>query len=143
MSATPADAQWREGIEQVHREAAGLLRVHLVKPADSVHLIAAAILGEPTPLLLLQAITQAARQIRKAPRRLPVLCLCCPRPIRKPEGVTFCVTLPDIDRPGMAIGSAICPECAKNAEANALQGLRRLWPELRAITVTDPRGGTA
>lgn len=110
----------REGIEQVHRESAGLLCVHLVKPSDGAGLIAAAVLGHRESSQLLLVIAQAARQIRQAPSRQLTLCLCCPRPIPKPEGVTFCITLPDVDQPNLALASAICPECGKNAAANAL-----------------------
>ncbi len=81
MSAS--DTAWRDGVQAVNDEAAGLLDVNIVDASAGVDLLVDAMRGDPEAAALLQAIRQAADRVRKAPRRQPALCICCPRSVKR------------------------------------------------------------
>src|SRR5690242_2805418 len=108
----PTKDELYSGIKSVNDESGGLLRIDLVMPSHGPALVAAALFGDPQAAWLLTMIAQTSRRIRKAPKRLPVLCSACPRPIRKLDGVTFGVTLPAVDAPAQGLAFAICPKCS-------------------------------
>ena len=134
MSATKG---WAEAIGEVHREFAGALNVNIVTAAAGVQLVAASMLGDPEATMLLRAILDSAAWIKRAPRQQPVLCMCCPQPIRRITPATvFGVAAPAIATPGRAIGFAFCDACGERPGelmAKATEGLRRIWPDMREI----------
>ena len=137
------DTEWRAGMMRAQQESGGMMCVYLATPQDGAALIGAALTGDAMAARVLQMIAETAGQIRSSARKKPALCLCCPRSIRSLAGVVFCIAVPEIEHPTRAIGTAICPRCAPKGKAGALEGLRRLWPELRPITITNPEGGRA
>ncbi len=135
------------GILAVSAESGGAIHVTIVTPETGVELIALAALGNAEAAMLLRAVVGAANWIKRAPRQKPVLCMCCPRPVRLVTGATvFGVAAPAKESPVQAIGFAFCDRCGERPTellGKAAAGLRRIWPDLREIAVTHPGGGRA
>jgi hypothetical protein len=129
-------AAWESGIRAVHAESGGLLQIHVFAPGDVGALLADALMGDATAGRLFRAINNSIKQIGAAPRRKPVLCLCCPRAIRLRDQFSIVVTVPHHEAPTRALGSALCQRCTVAPEPlmpRVVTGLRRIWPEVRAI----------
>jgi hypothetical protein len=141
------DAAWRDGIQAVNDESAGLLDVDIVDALAGADLLVRATRGDKEAAALFLAVTQAATRIKQAPRRKPALCICCPRSIKRLTAATvFGVAAPAIANPTGAIGFAFCDRCSADRTtlaAKAAEGLRRIWPDLRPVTVSHPTGGRA
>lgn len=74
-----------------------------------------------------------------------MLCGSCPRPLLNNE-FSFVITRPACDDPINAVALAICRKCGTTREdiqQKAVIALRRIWPDLRPITITNPAGGRA
>jgi hypothetical protein len=142
-----ASVAWRDGIQAVNDEAAGVLDVSIIDYLAGAVLMANAALGDHESAALLLAVRQAATRIKQAPRRKPALCICCPRAIKRLTAETvFGVATPAIANPTGAIGFVFCDKCAADRTtltAKAAEGLRRIWPDLRPIEITHPVGGRA
>jgi hypothetical protein len=140
-------SEWRKGVFDIHNEAAGLLDVDIIDAVRGADLIGDAIQGDREALTLLRAVAQAATRIKDAPRRTPSLCLCCPRVIRRLTPATiFGVARPSIARPSNALAFAFCDRCSAdrgNLAAKTAEGLRRIWPDIRAVEISHPEGGRA
>lgn len=134
-----------KGIAHFQSEAGGLMELVVVRPVDAIDVMADALAGDSRAVCVLKAIEQAADAIRNAPRRLPMLCASCPRPLRG-SGYAFAVGLPDTDRPTHGLALAVCTRCATergDIQAKATAALRRVFPDLRPVAVTHPAGGRA
>jgi hypothetical protein len=154
MSAAPGgsrpndDQQWRDAIRVAHDESCGgVFDISIIDAAAWGELLGHVILGSRSAAMLAEAVMHASQRIRKAPRRLPSLCVCCPRLIRRvtPETV-FGVAVPSNPAATAAVAFAFCSKCSADRAAlpaKATEGLRRIWPDLRPITVTHPMGGCA
>ena len=144
MSDTKA---WTDAVGEIHCEAAGLLDVSIVDARSGIELIADAILGDRKAVGLLQAVAQAAQHVRQAPRRKPVLCFCCPREVKRiTVDTVFGIAVPATANPTGALGFVFCGKCAADRgtlAARAVDGLKRIWPDSRPVTVTHPAGGYA
>ena len=138
---------WAEGVQRVSDEAAGVIQLDIIQHADLTELLAHAILGDPEAVRLANMASSVLRRIAAAPRRKPMLCGSCPRPLKlKGHRFSVVIALPGRDQPSNALSMAICHRCATSHEAvesKAVQALRRIWPDLRPITVTHPTGGQA
>ncbi len=146
-SARHADTAWLTGMQAVNDEAVGLLDVSIIDASAGVDLLVDAMRGDPEAAALLQAIRQAADRVRKAPRRHPALCICCPRSVKRIRpGTVFGIAVPATPNPTGAIGFVFCDRCAADRNtlaAKAADGLRRIWPTLRQVEITHPEGGRA
>jgi hypothetical protein len=134
-----------EGFEAVHREAAGLLTLDIIRPERFVELVVASMSGDAEAARLVQSAVNTVARIEKAPRREPKLCGCCPRTLRGSRFV-ICVANPAVDSPSGSIAFALCERCSGDDAAvrnNAAKALQRVWPDLRPITVSHPAGGRA
>lgn len=133
-------ASWRDGIQRVNDEAAGMLAVEIISPDTALDLLREAMSGSHASYVLFTAVTQAAQRVQSAPRKKPVLCVCCPRPIRRlSTDILFGVAVPATPSATSALGFAICGRCAEDRRAaleKAQAGLSRIWPGLRPVTVT-------
>jgi len=142
-----ADTAWLNGIQAINDEAAGMLDVNIIDATAGVEMIFDAAIGDVEAATLMRAVYQAAARIKKAPRRAPALCLCCPRAVRRLTPATiFGVARPAIAKPSNALAFAFCDKCSAdrgNRAAKAATGLRRIWPDLRTVEVTHPEGGRA
>ena len=141
------NSTWQTDVQSIHEEAAGLLDVNLIDASVGADLLISAALGNSESAALLDAIRQAAECVRSAPRRKPALCVCCPRSIRRITPTTvFGVARPAVPTPTGALAFAFCDRCSADRTAlavKATEGLRRIWPDLRQINITDAAGGHA
>jgi hypothetical protein len=140
-------SEWRVGVQDIHDEAAGLLNVDIVDPLRCFQLLAAAALGDYEASVLIQAVAQAGRAVKKAPPRKPTRCMCCPRVVRRISATTvFGVAYPATGNPSAALGFVFCDGCSSDHGTlveKATAGLRRIWPDLRPVVITHPVGGVA
>ncbi len=135
----------RDGIRQVHVEAGGLLELQVVQRADMSALILDALAGSDEAAQLLRLTQDTLAKIKAAPRREPMLCGACPRAL---QGGRFAIIIakPSCDDPTQGIAMAICTRCGPNLpgiQAAARTALQRIWPDLRPVVVTHPKGGRA
>jgi hypothetical protein len=143
MSASLADS-----VRRVHEAGGGILDVYLVDTKCAARLLRDAMHGDAKAAQLFGAVIETGKRIADAPHRSPVLCVSCPRCIRRVElDLVFGIATPSTEQePSAAIGFAICSRCAANRGAwmaKAEAGLRLIWPDLRPIIVTHPHGGRA
>ncbi len=134
-----------EGLARFQSEAGGMMELVVVRPTDAVDILADAFAGDSRAVTLMRAIEQAADAIRDAPRRLPMLCAACPRPLKHGR-YSFGVALPACDRPAHGLALAVCSRCATergDIQTMATAALRRLFPDLRPVAVTHADGGRA
>ena len=131
------NSDYADAIDRIHAESQGFLRLWFVKPEDGMHLTVASLCGDPWATGLLRATAQCAMRVMRAPRRKPSLCLCCPRAVRRLDGVMFCVAVPEVEHPEQALGAAVCPRCADAPDMGqrAIQAFRCIWPNIREIQV--------
>lgn len=141
------NSTWQMGVQSIHEEAAGVLDVNLIDASVGADLFISAALGNCESTALLAAIRKAAECVRSAPRRKPALCVSCPRSIRRITPTTvFGVARPAVPTPTGALAFAFCDRCSADPSTlavKATEGLRRIWPDLRPIKITDPFGGRA
>jgi hypothetical protein len=144
MSDPKAKEKWAAGMLAVTTEAAGLLEIQVIDAKLGAVLFGAAMAGDGEALVLFRAVSEAANQIRTAPRKRPTLCLCCPAAVRTITPTTvFVVAMPANARRACAVGAVYCDQCA--VDRNTLMrrttaAFRQVWPELRAIEVTHKAG---
>ncbi len=141
-----ATAAWQADMRSIHEQAGGVLELVVILPTDMPVLATRALFGDREAGAILTAMTYAETGIRKAPKRRPMLCVSCPRPLLGGR-YTHVVAIPSRDDPTKAIGLAVCHRCATEPDAitaKAVEGLRNgLWPDLRPVTLTNRTGGRA
>jgi hypothetical protein len=129
----------------IHHEAAGVLALNIIRPGDALNLVVASLEGGREATRLLRAVCDIVARVESAPRKKPMLCGCCPRPLRG-SGFVICVAVPDRDSPTNGLAFALCEHCSRDDTAllgKASSALRTIWPDLRPITITNPVGGHA
>lgn len=137
--------QWRDAVQRVRDEAVGLFRVQCIGPEDVAGLVLDCLAGNAEAAALMRGVVDTVARIESAPRRKPMLCGCCPRPLVG-SGFTVCLALPERDDPTSALGFALCNRCGADPAArneNALMALCSIWPSGRSVTVTHPEGARA
>jgi hypothetical protein len=132
----------RDGIQQVNDEAGGMLTLQVIERADMPAMIADALGGSAEAAQLLRLTNQVLANIQGAPRRRPMLCGSCPRVL---QGSRYAIIIarPACDDPTQGLSMAICPRCGPThgaIQAAAAVALRRIWPNLRPVTITHPGG---
>jgi hypothetical protein len=134
------NAAWRQGIERLQTEAGGALNIDIINAAAGAHLAARSMAGDYEAGVLLRAVAHAIAQIGRAPRSRPSLCVFCPRRIRRISPATvFGIASPAIVCPSNVLAFAFCDRCGSDPATlpeKARQGLQRIWPDLRPVTVT-------
>jgi hypothetical protein len=125
---------------RVQDEAAGMLTVDIIDSPAGSALLDRAIAGNYEAHVLFQAVAQAIARVHQAPRNRPVLCVCCPRPVRRVTPATvFGVAGPDTPTRTCAVGFVFCEKCGADRATlpeKARQGLSRIWPDLRPVTIS-------
>lgn len=143
MNALPS---WADGIRAVHDQAAGLLELEVVRPAEMVGILGAAMAGDPRAGLVATMLAGTVKRISAASRtRKPALCGSCPRRLLD-NRYSFVIARPSCDGPMNAVVLAICQKCGTGhdeIQQQAVVALKRLWPGLRPVAVTDKTGGHA
>jgi hypothetical protein len=137
---------WRRGIETVHREAAGVLDLIIVRPEEILLLSLSRMSGDQRANATAIAVTDAICGINEAAKTsAPKLCGSCPRELTD-NCYAVVVAMPQRDAPSAAIVMAICHGCATTEAGireKATEAFRSVWPDLRPITVTHQDGGRA
>jgi len=135
----------QEGVQRVSDEAGGLLTLQVIQQHDMPALMLDAVAGSDEAVQLLRLAKETLAGIEAAPRRRPMLCGACPRALRDGR-FAIIVAKPACDDPTQGIALAICPRCGPTygaIQAAAAVALRRIWPDLRAITITHSKAGRA
>ena len=135
----------QEGVQRVHNEAGGLLRLQVIRRSDLPGLALDALAGDAEAAELLRQAQDTAAAIEAAPRHRLMLCGSCPRGLRDRK-YAIVIARPACADPTTALAMAICPRCGPTPgaiQAAARVALRAIWPELRDIQVTHPEGGQA
>jgi hypothetical protein len=137
-------ATWEDGIRAAHAEAAGMLVMYLLDDSYVAAAYAAAVHGDQLAVRLIEVVHYSACQIDSAAHNDPVMCLCCPRPIRKTADIaTYAFVLPEVPSPERAIGSAVCAKCAGGRDLldRAMAAFQRhLWGDIRRIDISASCG---
>lgn len=120
----------------------------IVRPADLAFVVEEAAAGDPDAIRVLATVEDAVRRITAAPRRSPMHCASCPRPLLRKTAFAFAVVEASHENPTSGLAIAVCPRCATTPEQirqKAITALRKVWPDLslRPIAVTHPSGGHA
>lgn len=134
-----------EGLARFQSEAGGVMELVVVRPTDAVDILADVLAGDNQAVRLMRMLDQAATAIRSAAGRLPMLCASCPRPL-KGGRYSFGIALPACDSPAHGLALAVCTRCATergDIQTKATAALRRVFPDLRPVTVTHAAGGRA
>ncbi len=142
----PSKAEWGQAVHNVTQESAGAVEIAVVMAEELPGLLGEALLGNPRCLQLFQLVVQMLDHVKEAPQRDPVLCACCPRPVRQGSRFNVAVAIPARDNPHQALALVVCECCATEPDAvmaRATDGLRKIWPDLRTASVTHPEGGRA
>ena len=133
---------WKSDMQSLHNEAGGLMRLHVFRQVDAPELIGHAIAGDAEAVRLMRALNDALARINEAPRRYPLLCGSCPRPLRKTDFAVV-LALPHRDDPSLCLSMGICKRCGTEPdviEMKALDAFRRIWPDARPIAIPTPHG---
>ncbi len=136
---------WQSEMKAVPSEAGGLMRLHVVRPPDTACILGAMLAGDAEATRLIRVLVDTAVRIERAPRSRPMLCGCCPRPL-KGTGFAICVLYPERPDPTRCIAFAICARCSGShaeTEAKAMIAVKSIWPDSRPLTITDHIGGRA
>lgn len=132
-------------LTDLRHEAGGAIELVIVRPIDAPDVLARAVAGDPEAVKVFGALTNAARAVEDAPKKKPVLCATCPRPLRG-TGYTFGIVLPMRDDPQSGVAFGICVKCGTSLEAlqvKATKALHKIWPDLVPVEITHPGGGRA
>lgn len=135
------------GINSIQVEASGAMQVSLVSSETGRELVLASMLGDHEATAMMKAVAQSAMWIKQAASSRPILCVACPEAVRTVTPRTiFGVASPAKSDPGNLVAFAFCDACAANPNhlmAKAMEGLKRIWPDLRPTEITHPDGGCA
>ena len=141
--AEPPPLNLRDAIEGVDREGNGAIDIQLIAP-DAVEAVfrRAFLLADPDAESLAAGVIQQALRVANSPPDNPARCLGCDVPLPETPYTTVIVTGHAEDAEH-ALGAGVCLACAPTRVAaleHARSYLRKLWPELRPITVHPSRG---
>jgi hypothetical protein len=123
-------------------EADGIYRLHIVPPSTGRQIFEHAASGDAYSFGLALGLVQSLDRIRTAPPGSGAVCLVCPAILCADDPITFILTVANIDMPSTALGAALCPRCGAlpNLHARVATALRRVWPDLRPISISNAVG---
>ena len=131
-----------DGLTRIHAEAAGVLRLELIRPHDAVALTLGTLAGDPEAARRLRAIIECGQRVWRQRHRKPVICLCCDWRLRDTKGITFTLAFPAVDDPTIAVAAAICARCGATDTdtmlTHAAEAFKAIWPGLRPLEITHP-----
>ena len=126
-------------MEAISAESGGMVELIVVRPADMPGLLGDVLLGDAQATGIFRMVVDTIKRVDAAPKRAPMLCVSCPRALRK--GYAICIAIPAKDD-----ALAVCPRCGGDLaaiKAKATEGLKKFWPDLRSIEQTHTAGGRA
>lgn len=138
-------ASWVDGVQRIHDEAHGLLTMDVVRQGDVPGLIGAAMAGDADAARLVVLVNDCVTRIQSAPAKHPMECARCAKPLRAGR---FAIVIASASRDDarQGLGMAICQRCGPSPgaiQAAAVQALRLIWPDGRAIDITHLAAGHA
>ena len=124
-------------MQALQQEAGGMMEVFVVRQADAPELLGQVMAGDLDAARLINALCDALAGVKNAPRRAPMLCGSCPRPLRS---IDFSVVLAVPFRADAmrCIYVGICAKCATEHDAiraKAMGAFRRIWPDARPVAI--------
>jgi hypothetical protein len=127
-------------------EAGGLLTVHVISRDELPSLLRATMSGNARAAQLVRAVLASIDNVESAPKRSPMPCGACQRPVKHRSAYCVGVVLPDVDLPCRAVGFALCRHCCGTsaaADMAAIRAVRDVFPNARPIVITHRHGGRA
>lgn len=137
---------WASQMQALNDNAEGVLELHVVRPKDGAMLLIQAFGGDRESQRLLGWVRHVLRQVAAAPRRKPMLCASCPRPLRERDGFAVVIAVPGGINPEHCLTMGVCARCATAPDLireKVLGSLRKLWPDLRPFEITHNEAGHA
>lgn len=148
MNTLPKKSELQAGVEKLAAESGGLLTMDAVRTCDLPHLLTDALFGDAEAQALVKPVMHVMSKVASAPKRRPMLCASCPRPLREGDKFAAVVVRGAVDDPTRAITMAVCRRCGPTLgaiKAAAAVGLRGVFPEARDLGDVDLKqpGGRA
>jgi len=143
---TGTKAELRQTVSHVAAEGGGMIAFTAIRSRDIPLLLLEALAGDKEACSLLQAVEHGLAKIKGAPRRRPMLCAACPRPVRGGDRFAIAVLHGAVAQPTRAITLAVCQRCGPTPgaiRAAATVGIRRFFPDARPVEQTHFSGGHA
>lgn len=143
---TASKSELKRAVGQVATEGGGVIAFDAVRVRDLPLLLGEALGGSQEARMLLQAVERALTKIKEAPQRRPMLCAACPQPVRHGDKFAVVVLRGAAADACQAITMAVCRRCGPTPgaiKAAAAVGVRRFFPDARAIEPTHENGGRA
>lgn len=119
-----------------------MLGLDIVRGNDALDLITSAAAGDTHALVVLRAVSDTIAKIQSAPRRRPMLCACCPRSLLKHD-FAVAIASPEREDRQQGLALAVCTTCATSIPditAKVAVALRKIWPDLRQVTINSEAG---
>ena len=128
---------WLDGMRAIQEEGQGIASFVVILPEEIPGIISAAAEGNPGAMDRAQAVLGTAKRFATAPRREPLLCVSCPRRLKRG---CFAIVLVTPERPDRKNGMcfAICERCGETrgqVTARAHTVLKKIWPDSRQIEI--------
>lgn len=126
---------WRGRLRTIQEEARWLRGFYVILPSDIVGILVSGSEDNPQALELEEAIFDVTQRVGEAPRSEPVLCLCCPRPLR-PDRFAIVAVLSRRENRKRSMALAVCRKCGgtrAQVSEKAQDALRFVWPDARRI----------
>lgn len=136
----------QRGVERLAVESGGLVKFIGIQKRDEPVLVADVLNGCPEAQRVLRAVVHARSKIAGAPKRRPMLCATCPKPLRDGDKYAVVVVFGAVDDPSEALTMAVCNRCGPTPgaiNAAAAVGLRSIFPDARTVEPTHKTGGRA
>lgn len=136
-----AAVSWTSDIQNIQDQAGGLLELHIIRDSDVTDLLLRSIMGDAEASRLVSTNLSARKQVATAPRKRPMLCACCPRPLLRHTPFAVIVATPNWEDFAKCLTLGVCQKCAVELDdihARAMEALKRIWPDARPIDITSP-----
>ncbi len=126
----------------LHREAAGIIRLHLIPPSLGRRIFEAAAHGDGHAFALACGLAKSLGRIRTAPSDQRMLCMCCPTELCTDHALTLILATGHVDQPSIGMGAALCTRCGSRPDRHerVTDALRKVWPDLRPVTIHTEAG---
>ena len=143
---TTSKNELKRAVGQVATEGGGMIAFDAVRACDLPMLLGETLGGSQEARMPLQAVEHALNKIKEAPPRRPMLCASCPRPVRDGDKSAVVVLRGAAADACQAITMVVCRRCGPTPgaiKAAAAVGIRRFFPDARAVEATHEHGGRA
>ena len=126
-----------QDMQALQQEAGGMMEMRVIRQADAPELLSHVIAGDLDAARMMNALCEALAGVKNAPRRFPMLCGSCPRPLRSIDfSVVLAIPFREDATRCMYVG--ICAKCATEQgaiRAKAMKAFRKIWPDARPVEI--------